>query len=189
MRDFDQTVISQFSNSPRLCALITSINAWYDPDANFEAFYTLVWNVDTAVGYGLDVWGRIVGINRVLSLPNPTPYFGWEEARPSTTGFNQAPFYSGPPSTTNFVMTDLSYRQAILAKAAQNVTNCSIPAINAILRNLFPQRGDCHVIDGLDMTMTYFFSFALQPWEQALVVSSGVLPKPTGVKVLYSYPT
>lgn len=188
MRNFDQTVISQYSNSPRLAALITSINQWIDPDANFEAFYTSIWNIDSASGIGLDIWGRIVGINRIVTLPVPTPYFGWEEARPTTTGFNQAPFYAGPPATLNYTLADESYRRAILAKAAQNITDCSIPAINQILLNLFPDRGSCYVLDGLNMTLTYVFNFVLQPFEIALVTTSGVLPKPTGVKAIYSYP-
>lgn len=189
LRDFDRTIISEFSSSPTLCALITSINEWIDPDANFEAFYTNIWNIDSASGFGLDIWGRIVGINRIVTLAGPIPpYFGWEEARPSTTGFNQAPFYSGPAVTQNFTLTDEAYRNAILVKAAQNITNCSIPAINQILLNLFPGRGSCYVLDGLNMTLTYVFNFALVPFEVALVTTSGVLPKPTGVKALYIYP-
>lgn len=31
------------------------------------------------------------------------------------------------------------------------------------------------------MTMTYTFTFALTPVELAIVLNSGVLPKPTGV--------
>ena len=108
----------------------------------------------------------------------------------------------------------------IFAKAAANITDCSIPAINQILLNLFPSRGNCYVVDGPNqaetqafgfgeatdrvgfgqgpfvdyiaetaaaMTMVYVFDFALRPYEISIVLSSGVLPKPTGVKATASY--
>ena len=59
------SIISQYSNSPILDALITSFNAAMDFTANFDAFYDNMLNVQTAVGYGLDCWGRICGVNRV----------------------------------------------------------------------------------------------------------------------------
>ncbi len=49
-----------------------------DPTADLNAFYDLVWNVATAQGWGLDVWGRIVGVTRNLNIPadivNPGGY-------------------------------------------------------------------------------------------------------------------
>src|SRR6266446_8680457 len=136
MRDFDKTIISQYSNSSILTQLITNLNTYIDPSADLEAFYTLIWNVDTAVGYGLDVWGRIVGINRVLQIASGS-YFGWYEAQ-DRTGFNQSPFYNGQITTAAFSLTDEAFRRLIFAKAAANITDCSIPAINQILMNLFP---------------------------------------------------
>ena len=67
--DVAQTVISQYANSPVLLALLRRLNTALDQAANIEQFYTLVWDLRTAVGYGLDVWGRIVGVNRVLRVP------------------------------------------------------------------------------------------------------------------------
>jgi hypothetical protein len=148
MRDFDRTILSQFASSPTLVQLITNINSYIDPDANLEAFYENIWNIDTAVGYGLDVWGRIVGIGRVLEVPTGG-YFGFAEATNlSANPFGQAPFYSGQPTTSNFTLTDEAYRLLILAKAAANITDCSIPAINQILLALFPGRGNAYVTDG-----------------------------------------
>src|SRR6266550_5302096 len=146
MRDFDKTIISQYSNSAVLTQLLTNLNTYIDPDANLEAFYSLIWNVDTAEKYGLDVWGRIVGINRTLQVAAGS-YFGFQEAL-DRTGFNQSPFYNGQPTTTNFDLSDEAFRRLIFAKAAQNITDSSIPAINQILRNLFPGRGNCYVTDG-----------------------------------------
>lgn len=190
MRNWEQTVISQYAHSPILLALLDSIDEWISPDANFENFYNLVLNIDTAVGYGLDVWGRIVGVVRVLTVVDNF-YFGFaQENNEALVGtFDQAPFFSGETVTSNFTLTDDSFRRLIFAKAAANLTDGSIPSINAILMNLFQGRGACYVADGLNMTETFTFNFKLDPVDVAIVVSSGVLPRSTGVRALYSYST
>ena len=182
MIDVERTIISQYANSSVLVQLIQNMNTYIDQTANIDAFYDLVWNVDTAQGWGLDVWGRIVGIGRVLQVANDL-VFGFEEATTaSAQPFNQGVFYGGGGATSNFALSDTAYRLLILAKALANITDCSIPAINQILLNLFPDRGNCYVDDGMDMTMAYTFEFALSAVEQAIVSTSGVLPRPAGVE-------
>src|ERR1700742_1997604 len=65
------TVQSQYANSPILTTLITNFAGYVDQARNFDNFFDLIFNVDTAQGYGLDVWGRIVGINRILTIFSP----------------------------------------------------------------------------------------------------------------------
>lgn len=246
--DIWSTVISQYANSDILTTLITNLFDYIDPTKNLESFFDLIWNVDTAEGYGLDVWGRIVGVNRILQVSVGT-WFGFQEALPGIDTFNDAGpvtlipgfgfqesdywqpfnqaqfglivefdgsltqggfFYSGQKPTDNYRLSDQAYRQLILTKAAANITDGSIPAINRILMSLFPNRGNCFVTDGYQgssyfgfeesqnaltfgqesfysgqtistMVMTYVFQFPLSPVEQSIVLSSGVLPKSTGV--------
>lgn len=178
------TVISQYQTSPTILQLIESLAGYLDPAADFDAFYDLVWNVNTAVGWGLDVWGRIVGVSRVLHVSVGTESFGWEEGGTTDyTGFGQAPFFGGGAVTSNFALSDPNYRILIFAKAAANITDGSIPAINKILQSLFPGRGNVYVTDGLNMSMTYTFAFAITSVERAIVAQSGALPKPVGVSV------
>lgn len=182
MQNVEATIISQYASSPVITGLIANMNEYLDPAADFDAFYDQVWNVLTAVGYGLDVWGRIVGVSRVLQVPGAGKYVGFEEAGGvSIEGFNAAPWYAGEALTGNFSLSDPAYLVLILAKALANICNGSIPAINQILLNLFPGRGDCYVTDGEDMTMTYTFAFSLTAVEAAIVEQSGVLPRPAGV--------
>lgn len=182
--DFWTTIISQYANSPILTQLVQNFSAYIDQTKNFDDFFDLIWNVDTAEGYGLDVWGAIVDVSRTLHVSS-TIYFGFESASPSVDTFGAASFFSGQGLTENFNLADPAYRTLIFAKALANITDGSIPAINQILLNLFPNRGNCYVIDGEDMTMTYFFQFVLSPVEQAIVTQSGVLPQPCGVEVSY----
>jgi hypothetical protein len=185
MYDPTPTIISQYATGPTTRALIDAMNQWIDPGKSIDDFYDLVWNVGTAVGYGLDVWGRIVGVGRVLQVVGTGKFWGFAQAGNVSVGtFGQSPFYSGQQITNNFIIADDGFRTLILAKAAANISNGSIPAINQILRLLFPGRGDCYVLDGLDMTMTYVFKFRLTPVEAAIVGQSGVLPRMAGVAAL-----
>ena len=176
-----RTIISQYANSEILTRLKANMDAYIDQTANFQSLFDMIWNVDTAQGYGLDVWGRIVGVSRTLNVVSPGDYFGFQEALPGSQPFNQSPFYIGTPLTTNYELSDSAFRVLIFAKALSNICDGSIPAINQILMKLFPNRGNAYVVDGLDMTMIYKFEFVLTPVELAIVLQSGVLPKPTGV--------
>ncbi|NTG07271.1 DUF2612 domain-containing protein [Rhizobium rhizogenes] len=207
--DLFDTVLSQYANSEILTTLITNLAEYIDQTQNLDAFYDYMLNVQTAQGYGLDCWGRIVGVNRVLQV-NAGNWFGFEEATPGSFTFGQGAFYSGASLTSNFSLSDQAYRTLIYAKAAANITDGSIPSINRILMFLFPNRGNAYVTDGSNagswfgfaestnaqgfnqaafysgssvstMTMTYTFTFSLSPVELAIVQNSGVLPKPTGV--------
>lgn len=174
------TIISQYANSPILTQLILNINDYLDQTADLDLFYDNLFNVLTAQGYGLDTWGRIVGVTRTLQVAAGDT-FGFNEATPGSDPFGQGSFFSGGGLTSNFQLSDAVYRPLILAKAAANITNGSIPAINQILLSLFPNRGNAFVTDGENMTMTFTFDFLLTPVELAIVQQSGALPKPVGV--------
>lgn len=179
--DYWDTIISQYANSPVLTTLIGNMDAYLDQTQNLDAFYDMIFSVATAQGYGLDVWGNIVNVSRILDVPGDQVYFGFEEAGIGANPFNTEPFFLGQQLTNNFILADSAFRVLIYAKALANICDGSIPSINQILLRLFPNRGNCFVTDGLDMTMTYTFQFILSPVEQAILEQSGVLPKSTGV--------
>jgi len=181
--DWQATVISQYANSGRILGIIASFAAAMEQKTDVDAFYDKLWNIDTAEGYGLDVWGRIVVIKRTLSVSSR--FLGFEEGGPDYDPFNVSPFYAGGGPTQSFELSDGAYRVLILAKALANITFGSTPGINAVLQLLFPLRGPCYVVDNQDMTMTYTFGFVPTPVEVALITSSNVLPRPTGVAVSY----
>lgn len=186
MLDVSQTIIAQYANSPRLCAIIEAFNQAIDPSAVIDDWYDSVWNPATATGWGLDVWGRIVGVGRVLQVANQT-YWGFDQAAPSVGTFGQAPFFSGGSITSNYALSDDAYRRVIFAKAAANITDGSITSLNNILMTLFAGRGPCYVRDGQDMTMQFIFEFAPDPIDLSVVLSSGVIPRPSGVTFSYFF--
>lgn len=183
---WQETIISQYANSETLLGIIATFAEAIDQQVNIDSFYDNLWNIATCQGYGLDVWGRIVVVNRTLQVSSR--YFGFNEGLPDYDPFNTSPFYSGQQTTTSFTLSDDAFRTLILAKALHNICYGSIPGINAILQLLFPGRGPCYVQDNEDMTMTYVFGFTPTPVELAIIETSNVLPRPTGVAVKYSVP-
>lgn len=155
MKNWSQTLLSKFAGSPILVELISSFDAAMDPSANIAAFLQYIWNVRTAVGYGLNVWGKIVGVNRVVP--------------------------SSPPIT----LDDSDYQTLILVKAAANIGNVTIPTLNRLLRAIFANSGLVFVQDNLNMTLTYVFLFQPTTAQLAIAQSSGVMPRPAGVLVNY----
>lgn len=189
--NIDKTVISQYANSPTFVQIIENYKTYLDQNPNIDAFFDMMWNIDTAVGYGLDVWGRILGVERTVQVPSPSSvYFGWAQADGDghITGWNQAPWYGGAAISQNYTMTDDQYRVVLLAKAAANISDGSVRSMNQILLALFPGRGRCYVQDNQNMTLTYVFEFTLTPVEVATVAQSGVLPRPTGVSTSFTQP-
>jgi hypothetical protein len=176
-----QTVLSQYANSPVLLDLLQRLNSAIDQAANTDRWYRAVWNVSSATGYGLDVWGRIVGVNRVLRVPKGGN-LGWKEAGDAES-FGTGIWAGRGSLTSNYSLSDDAFRRLVLAKAALNITDGSIPAINRALMTLFPNHGNCYVRDNGGMSMTYVFGATLSPLELAIVSQSGVLPKPAGVSV------
>jgi hypothetical protein len=184
MENVEQTIISQYANSPTIVQLIKNMNGYIDPSADIDAFYSNVWDIDSAVGYGLDVWGKIVGLDngRILKVPSAEIDLGFEEAgTASAAPFGQGVFYSGAPVTQNFSLADDALRTLILVKALANICDGSIPSYNRLLQNLFAGRGRCYVNDLGNMQLRYTFEFYLQPYEVAIITQSGALPRPTGV--------
>lgn len=172
MENVQQTILSQYANSPTLLQLIDSMNQYFSADADIDAFYAAIWNVldDDAVlnDYGLDVWGRIVGLpgGRNLNLP---------------AGITNPLGASFTPGT--YVLDNVSFRTLILVKALANITDCTAPSLNRLLSQLFKNRGRCYVKDTGNMTMTFTFEFYLLPYEYAIVTASGAVPHPVGVLV------
>lgn len=181
--DWQATIISQYANSPTLLAWVANFAQAIDMNNELDDFYDFLWNIQTCYGYGLDVWGRIVVVNRTLTVQ--TRFFGFEEGLPDFDPFNSAPFYTGGPTSAPFTLSDDAYRLLIIAKAAANISYGSIPGINHILQLLFPGRGPSYIVDNQDLTMTYRFEWAPTPVELAIIQGSNVLPRIAGVKTLF----
>lgn len=183
------TILTQYADSPKLKSMIYSFNEAVGIDGFINDFYDMIWNIKTAGTYGLDVWGKIVVVSRLLTVTENKIYFGFEEAlsMPPVVDdpqpFNQAPFYSGNQLTSTVSLSNDIYRKLIMMKAAANISDCTIPNMNKLLMFMFGDSGKCHVRNDGNMVMSYVFEFRLSGAKLAIVQSSGALPSPVGVKV------
>jgi hypothetical protein len=180
MINVEQTIISQYKTSPTLVQLVKNMNQYLDPRADYDTFFNFVWNVNTAQGFGLDVWGKIVNVTRQLSIPGAVANFGFKEGL-NYQPFGQSPLYAGPPGSTTYNLSDNAFRTLILVKALANISAMTSRSLNQLLQNLFAGRGRCYVTDTGQMQMRYVFEFALLPYELSIMTQSGAIPRPAAV--------
>jgi Protein of unknown function (DUF2612) len=158
VKNFSKTFLSRYSGSPIIAKLISSFDAAMDPRADIANFLQFIWDVRTAVGNGLNIWGKIVGVPRTIP--------------------------SSPPIT----LSDTDYQTLILVKAAANIGNVTVPTLNRLLTQIFADSGTVFVQDNLNMTLTYVFNFPLTTAQLAIIQSSGALPRPAGVQINFTFP-
>lgn len=177
--------MKQYESSPIINSLIDYRNGYFGGWG--DQFYDVVWNINTAQGFGLDIWGRIVVIGRELEI-QVGEYFGfYSEPTISWQPFNQAPFYTGQKQTSTYRLADQAYRALILTKALTNISATDYKSLNRSLTNLFPGRGNAYIRKTGTMELQYVFEFYLEPWEISIIVTDGILPRPAGVKVSVVY--
>lgn len=186
-QELAKTILLQYASSPKLRAIIEKFNAAMGIEGFINDFYDLIWNIDTADYYGLNVWGKIVNVSRFITVDIIEPEFGFHEALAPVASdedpqpFDQGTFHDGVQSTSTIELSNDAYRRLIMTKAMANITDCSIPDLNKMLRYLFSDQGQPFITDHGDMSVTYVFWFDLSASDFAIIARSGVLARATGV--------
>lgn len=99
--------MKQYAASPIIQKLILDRGEYFSR-AWTNSFYDAVWNVDTAQGFGLDIWGRIVVIGRSVKIITQDRTFGYYEAWAGESGvappagpviINNLAFILAPPDS------------------------------------------------------------------------------------------
>ena len=103
---------SQYAASVRITDILQSCKDHILPDSDIALFFDCMYNAETAIGYGLDVWGEIVGVSRYIQS------------------------YEDPTET--ITLDDEQFRKLVFIKAASNIMDSSLYSINYILKKLFP---------------------------------------------------
>lgn len=187
------TVQKQYSNSATLLQLLDSFDQWVDLTQFTADFLYNVWDISTAVGFGLDIWGRILGRSRYIELdPVPGINFGFDKgAAPGTNWqpWDQAPFFGGEASgSVSYTLEDAYYRKLLMVKAAANIASCDCGSLNTLMRAMFGDRGKCYVGYDIDhpMNIGYHFEFSPTPVERS-IIESGLFPQPAGTDASFIY--
>ena len=134
------TVQSQYSASPRILALAGLYWQMLNPGSEIQTMLDDMLNPSTARGYGLDVWGRIVGIKRA-TVPVSGEYLAFDPdpmSNPDGDSWNNAPFN---PLTPQGLATDSVFRVYVMVKAMMNIGNGSLADINKYFSLMFPNSG------------------------------------------------
>jgi len=139
----DKVIQSQYANSTHIKNVIYNFWDKINPESDINLIYDKVVNLDTAEGYGLDVWGRIVGFPRqFIEVEEDTKYLGFKELEGSYNSrletFNNAPFYQSINGKVQ--LSDEGYRFYILIKALINISDSSLYYLNKIISRLFEDK-------------------------------------------------
>lgn len=173
----DATVQSQYSTSPILKALVLNFDFSISPNVDVSTFYQKIFDVDTAEGVGLDIWGRIVGVNRAIAVDSDD-YFGFYGSLLQPA--NQAPFWRGEQATDLYTMTDRAYRRLIMWKAMANIATADAASLNALAASLFDD-ARVYVLESGIMQIRMVFEFALEPYQRSIFRQYGLFAKGAAV--------
>lgn len=168
--EFMPFIQSQYSASVRIISILKSCREHILPDADIVSFFDKIFNVATATGYGLDIWGNIVGVSRFVT--------DWQD------------------DSTVYTLTDEAFKRVIYFKAAANVMDSTLYSMNYLLSALYPEY-NCYVRlsssyqadeDGIyhdtnPMVIEYvFFDTELTDLEKSIFVYVGDFNRGAGVQ-------
>lgn len=180
--DISPTIQSQYACSPKIMALAQGFADLIDPEADLQLFYDKVFNIDTAQGVGLDIWGRIIGLPRTAEMvtKHGVKYFGFDsKAAPNATGFDNDPFYHGAEQV-KFELSDEAYRLFLKTKAMANISTGSLADLNRMLQELLPGREVAITRTG-PMCLKLVCSGELTDYERNMLLQGDLPPIPSGV--------
>lgn len=183
IQDFDFSVdllralLWQYDNAEKLQSLLRQKAAWYTEQETvfWEAWRRDVFDLTTANEFGCAVWAIILNVPLSVSLE--------QSGDRDVFGFGQyhLNFDNGNFGRTSAGVASLTLEQCrtLLRLRYFNLTSDgSVPYTNYILKKVF---GGGHVLDGLNMTITYVLPLAIQQELLTLMIEYDLLPRPAGV--------
>lgn len=175
----------QRADAETLRSLLQQKQDWYGEfhQQFWEDFTVNIFDLTTANDFGCAVWSVILNQPLTAQIQAPSiskPTFGF--------GIHYANFNRGnftPLVTTTVGLTLEQKRIVLRLKMFQCITRCAVLEINAFLADIFKNEGKVYVIDNLNMTMTYVFTFQPSSALEFILKNFDLLPRSAGVKVNY----
>lgn len=187
-RDFTGYAIqSQYSASTRILALAAGYQKRIDPHTDVDLLYTSMIDIYTATGVGLDNWGVILQIGRVIPGPYMEESFGFD--RSMLHPFNQLPFVpdnAGGEPGAFITLDDEMFRLLLLYKALANISASDAATQNKLLSVLVDTgiggfSGAAYVLEIGPMVIRWVFEDTLSPQQLAVFKAAGTLARGAGV--------
>lgn len=160
VREFTSYAIqSQYSASARILVLAASYQLRIDPYADMQLFYEKMFNIYTAEGFGLDNWGVILQMPRLITDPD--------------TG-------------VSFLLEDENYRLLLLYKAMANISASDAATQNRLLAALINTGiggfgNAAYVLQVDTMVIRWVFEDFLDDVQLAVFKVAGTLARGAGV--------
>lgn len=160
--DIERNISWQYENASKLKSLIIQKKNWITANnsAFWQDWYRNIFNLETANSFGLNVWGKILNLNRKLNKRNG--------------GFID--------------LNDEMYRLLLYGRLFRYLNPCTISDcqkyVNIIFSMYFERNPNFHAVvyDNLDMSVTYFIQNADNNVRE-LLDNVDFLPHPAGVQV------
>ena len=170
-------MISQYANSPKFVALVDGLRAMFNNAKLISDWYNIVYNIKTAKGFGLDIWGKILNQGRSFVYVDP-------DSGTETEYYLQGELtVDGATFSANEV--EEIYRKVLFMKTISLITNATDKSLNELIQYYFNGRR-CYVIQYDTMKLRYVFEVPVSNLEKS-IFTSGLLPKPTGVGATFVY--
>lgn len=170
-------MISQYANSPKFVELVKGLTGMFNNAKLIKDWFDIVYNLKTAKGFGLDIWGKILNQDRNFKYIN------------ENTGVETDYYLKGAMTIdgTSFTADQIeeTYRTILFMKALSCITNATEKSLNELLQFYFNGRR-VYVIQYGTMKIRYVFEIPVNKLEKS-IFKSDVMPKPTGVGVSFQY--
>lgn len=184
--DLLKAILWQYEGAEKLRAIVEAEQAWFDK-ANGEFWSNWIRDVfdfNTANDFGLAVWGRILNINLGVDIPpgSGEPAFGFGVDNENFGNGNFSRFTGG-----QFSLTTAQKRLVIRLRYAQLTVRPTVPNINRIMSEVFQEfGGSAYVVDNNDMTVGYYFNFAIPALLRSVLQDYDLLLRPSTVGYTWS---
>ncbi len=173
-----QTIQSQYSSSINIVKLVESIEKFINSENDIRLFYNEIFNIYTAKGIGLDIWGRILGVGRYLIIDDDNQsFFGFLGSE--LENFNNMPFKYATITNTYRIEDDAYRTYLLLVKALANCSSVDFETLNSMLSIIFPERIQYAQPAGV-MHIRFVFEYFLSPVERS-ILKQGLLTRAAGV--------
>lgn len=182
--DILQAILWKYDEAVTLQSLLSQKQDWYTVNQTefWSNWYNDVFNLLTANDFGLSVWAQILGLPIFINTnPDPVgkPIWGF--------GTNYKNFTHGNFSNSNQNISLPTEQKRIILRLRyfQLITRGAAPEVNAFLQIVFADYGSVYMLDGLDMSITYVFTFTPPPNLLTVLKDYDILPRPAGVGIKY----
>ena len=170
-------LISQYANSEKILRLANGIRSMFSNAKLISDWYKIVYNIKTAKGFGLDIWGKILNQGRNFVYTNPN------------TGVQTNYYLKGALTVDGTYISEdeveETYRKVLFMKAISLITNATEKSLNELLQFYFEGRR-VYVVQYDTMKLRYVFEVVVNKLEKS-IFQSDLLPKPTGVGATFQY--